>query len=83
MAEADTIDGTHGRPQGALDRVRRRRHGFKPHDLLEAAGQAGFNKMTIDLDGKITLEKGQLAADLPEQNGETNAQEADEASRER
>lgn len=80
MSEIETIEATdepRRRGQRGPDKVPRRPAKFRPQDAIQAAGKAGYGKvrMTVDSDGKITLEMGK-AADLPAENGEQNEWDA-------
>ena len=59
-----------GRRKGQGDSKPRRSAGLSARNIIKAAGAAGFNRLTIDSDGKITVEKGIPAADADGAKGE-------------
>jgi hypothetical protein len=68
---------TKGRPKGTTDKAPRKPPKFKPEGVVREAVRAGYKvRMTIDSDGKITLEMGQ-AGDSPDgEKGERNEWDA-------
>ena len=62
MTDIETIEAAErsgpGRPKGKGDAKPRRSAGLSARNIIKAAGAAGFNRLTIDTDGKITVEMG-------------------------
>jgi hypothetical protein len=92
MSTIDTIEAAEdrraGRPRGSTDREKRKSPKFRPQDAIKAASLAGYGKVrvTVDNDGRITVEMGQ-GGDLPdgpkrEQNEwDTRLEEIEKAAR--
>ena len=61
MSDIETIEAAverRGRGQRGPDKAPRRSTALSVRNIIEAAGAAGFDRCTIDSDGKITVEKG-------------------------
>lgn len=76
MSEVDTAEVAERRRQGQRgpDKGPRRPPKFRPQDAIKAASLAGYAKvrLTLDSDGKMTLEMGQAGDSPADDKGETN-----------
>lgn len=61
-----------GRKPGQADAAPRRSAAFSPRAIVKAANEFGFSQVTIDKDGKITLQKSRPADTPAGENGEQN-----------